>query len=82
MKNANTPAMPGDAEISNKGEAWAFQVGTNSKFKFPGLTKRELFAMNLMNGILSNNDYSYSGFSGAASMATEAADALLKELEK
>ena len=46
MKNADMPAMAGEAEISNKGEAWAFQVGTNSKFRFPGLTKREMFAMN------------------------------------
>lgn len=75
MKNADMPAMP---VITEKRVANTSVSTCDSS----GLTKREMFAMNLMNGILSNNDYSYSGFSGAASMATEAADALLKELEK
>lgn len=46
MKNANAPAMPCEAEISNNNEAWAFQFDNGAKFKFPGITKREMFAMN------------------------------------
>ncbi len=46
MKNADTPAMPCEAEISNNNEAWAFQFDNGAKFKFPGITKREMFAMN------------------------------------
>ena len=40
------PAMPCEAEISNNNEAWAFQFDNGAKFKFPGITKREMFAMN------------------------------------
>ncbi|AUR84070.1 hypothetical protein NVP1047O_56 [Vibrio phage 1.047.O._10N.286.55.F2] len=75
MKNSDMPAMP---VITEKRVANT----SVSTCEFSGLTKREMLAMNLMNGILSNNAYSYNGFSVAASMATEAADALLKELEK
>ncbi|AUR84570.1 coil containing protein [Vibrio phage 1.060.A._10N.261.48.B5] len=82
MKNANTPAMPGEAEVSNKGESRAFQIGTNSKFKFPGLTKREMFAMNIMSAYRSQPETMEAKPAQVAEWAIEDADALLKELEK
>lgn len=86
IRNADTPAMPSEAEISNSDEVWAFQVGDNSKFKFPGLTKREMFAMNAMQAILSNGASEEIGYTdwdkNLANHAITAADALLKELDK
>ena len=52
MKNADTPAMPTTGMISDSDEVWSYQVADNNKFQFPGLTKRERFAMAAMQGIL------------------------------
>ncbi|WAP91209.1 hypothetical protein [Vibrio phage vB_VviC_ZQ26] len=89
MKNADTPAMPSEAEISNNNEAWAFQIDDNSKFKFPGLTKREMFAMHALPSAIKwlgsgvgRGEWDDWSFEDAASHAVIAADALLKELEK
>lgn len=66
MKNADLPAMPIiDDEIS-----------THEKEIHFGLTKREMFAMHAMQGMLSNSPLFYP------SRAVEYADELLKELEK
>lgn len=67
MKNADMPAMPCTKAM---GEI------------FEGLSKREMFAMNLMSAIISNQAFSYKGWAGAASMAVESADALLEELDR
>ena len=81
MKNANMPAMPGKAEISNTDEVFAYQFDHGSKFQFPGLTKREMFAMHAMQGILANSCKDYF-IDDLANYAVEQADALLKELEE
>lgn len=89
MRNADKPAMPID------GEFWIDstqpELGLES---YHGLTKREMFAMHAMQGILSNsggviqgNNYSGTGWcnsdaNGLAKWSLECADALLAELEK
>lgn len=47
-----------------------------------GLTKRDLFAMAAMQGILSDPNSSYVGADIIANYSVEAADALLAELDK
>ena len=71
MKNTNAPAMP--IELSGFGQ-YAPEVHT-------GLTKREMFAMAAMQGILSNpyDRYTYEQLAGHA---VNYAYALLAELEK
>ena len=80
MKNADRTAMP------NRSQSPDNVVG--------GLTKREMFAMHAMQGILSNsggviqgNNRSGTGWCNSnaqdlAKWSIECADALLKELEK
>lgn len=87
MKNADMPAMP----VSNDELASALELGADGS---KGLTKREMFAMNAMQGILSNsggviqgNNYSGTGWCNSsaddlAKWSIDCADALLKELEK
>lgn len=81
MKNADMPAMPSKAEISNTDEAFAYQCDHGSKFQFPGLTKREIFAMHAMQACRSR-DSDYFSWQDLANDAVEIADALLAELEK
>jgi len=77
MKNGNLPAMP----VSTS-ESICQMTGT-LKPEFAGLTKREMFAMAAMQGILSslpsNAVFSYQT---TARCSVEQADALLAELEK
>lgn len=91
MKNADMPAMP----IVNENGAPHFigDLATTTE-NCLGLTKREMFAMHAMQGILSNsggviqgNNYSGTGWcnsnaSDLAKLSLECADELLKELEK
>lgn len=67
MKNANTPAAPTAAKISDTGDAWAYQIGGDATFQFPGLTKREIFAMTAMQAQVSalNNEYAIELFTDA-----------------
>ena len=75
MKNANTPAMP--IELSGFNQ-FAPEAHT-------GLTKREMFAMHAMQGLISVNAV-YNGRTDARDLlakdAIAHADALLAELEK
>lgn len=87
MRNSDMPAMP----ITNSDLAAGLGTGVDGS---KGLTKREMFAMHAMQGLLSNsggviqhNPMSGTGWcnSDAQSLAVlslECADALLKELEK
>lgn len=86
MKNSDMPAMP-----NPNPETYPIPccVGYGS-----GLTKREMFAMHAMQGILSNSggviqanpmsgtDWCNYDASGLAKWSLECADALLAELEK
>ena len=80
MKNADLPAMP----ITNMTLAAVLDlVGEESK----GLTKREMFAMHAMQGLLSsasddNGEWTNDGAENVAKEAVYFADALLEELEK
>lgn len=87
MKNANSPAAPTFMHDVKMGLALHKTADT-------GLTKREMFAMHAMQGILSNsggviqaNSRSGTGWcncdaTGLAQWSVECADALLAELEK
>ena len=73
MKNGDMPAMP--IEINGFGQ-YAPEV-------YSGLTKREMFAMAAMQGILSSlTDDSDMSPSELARCSVRNADALLAELEK
>lgn len=94
MNNANTPAMPlsGDAYQDFSGYDGTNKTGYNPECQ--GLTKREMFAMHAMQGLLSNsggvvqaNCVHGTGFCNSdevslAQWSISCADALLKELEK
>ena len=81
MKNADMPAMP----VNNFLKEGDLAVSTN---EFQGLTKREMFAMHAMQGLLSDGSYAdlYNTADEWRKNITEAsvefADVLLEELEK
>lgn len=86
MKNADLPAMP-----NNNPDTYPTPCAVNYG---SGLTKREMFAMHAMQGLLSNsggvvqaNNMSGTGFCNSdetslAQWSIACADALLAELEK
>ena len=78
MKNEDKPAMPIDGEALNDSPSLCLEDST-------GLTKREMFAMHAMQGLLSANA-TYSGKTNdRIALARDAiahADSLLAELEK
>ena len=73
MKNADMPAMP--IEINGFGQF--------APEAFIGLTKREMFAMAAMRGILSSEtgDLHYNNEESLTASAVKYADALLLQLE-
>lgn len=93
MKNADMPAMPTKLEIADLGFVGVSNATDAIKFN-SGLTKREMFAMHAMQGILSNsggviqgNNYSGTGWCNSnaqdlAKWSIECADAMLAELDK
>ena len=70
MKNADRTAAPNRSQSPDN--------------PFGGLTKREMFAMNAMQGLLSSESAEswYEQHEDCAKAAVNYADALLKELEK
>ncbi|AUR86550.1 hypothetical protein NVP1086O_37 [Vibrio phage 1.086.O._10N.222.51.F8] len=91
MKNADMPAMPQVVTEDSRGNGL---VGSHMEEEWQGLTKREMFAMNAMQGILSNSGGVIQGDSHTgtgwcnsnaqdlAKWSLECADALLAELDK
>lgn len=81
MKNADMPAMPQSA--TNEGYGCNYTGSFNGEVP-TGLTKREMFAMNAMQGLLSSESAEswYEQHEDCAKAAVNYADALLKELEK
>lgn len=75
MKNADMPAMPVITEkrVANTSVSNCDQLG---------LTKREMFAMNLMAAYRAQHETMEAKPAQVAEWAIEDADALLKELEK
>ena len=72
-KNGDMPAMPITLET---GEVWSeFEDHAN------GLTKREMMAMHILSGLLSDYEFDVTR-QIAAEIAVQQADALLAELEK
>ena len=94
MKNADMPAMPLTGDAYHDFSSYGGTSKTSYNPECQGLTKREMFAMNAMQGILSNsggviqgNNHTGTGWCNSsakdlAEWSLECADALLKELEK
>ena len=76
MKNADKPAMPQNDAITSNVNILPVDC--------LGLTKREMFAMAAMQGILSSEtqDYEYKDRESLIDACVEYADLLLKRLEK
>lgn len=82
MKNADMPAMP----VTIKADVQQKAFGAVD-FQCQGITKREMFAMHAMQGLLSSASdsdgiWTNEGPSFIASEAVSFADALLAELDK
>ena len=73
IKNADMPAMP--IQLVNGG-VWSEKFDTAD-----GLTKREMMAMHILSGLLSDYEFDVTR-QMAAEVAVQQADALLAELEK
>ena len=67
MKNADMPAMP-------------LPLGTETEKWCQGLTKREMMAMHILSGLLSDYEFDVTR-QVAAEVAVQQADALLAELD-
>ena len=68
MKNAYMPAMP-------------LPLGTETEKWCQGLTKREMMAMHILSGLLSDYEFDVTR-QVAAEVAVQQADALLAELDR
>ena len=68
MKNADMPAMP-------------LPLGTETEKWCQGLTKREMMAMHILSGLLSDYEFDVTR-QVAAEVAVQQADALLSELDR
>lgn len=81
MKNSDMPAMPAKVGCTMQtSQGMAIMPPQN----FPGLTKREMMAMHMMQGILAAGDvdeFVVGDEVGYAVFAVGCADALLAELE-
>jgi len=77
MNNGDKPASPSDFNFTN-------QLGKNVHEMNTGLTKREIFAMAAMQGLIScDNEYTPHNWEvRIAAVSVGMADALLKELSK
>ena len=71
MKNADMPAMP--VELSG--------FGSYEPIAYTGLTKREMMAMHILSGLLSDYEFDVTR-QVAAEVAVQQADALLAELDR
>ena len=80
MKNADSPAMPHVAKCSLTTVA-DDAIGVTPIMEFSGLTKREMMAMHILSGLLSDYEFDVTR-QMAAEIAVQQADALLAELEK
>jgi hypothetical protein len=74
MKNGDLPAMPIKGYCADASGAICGEVVVSQ-----GLTKREMFAMAAMQGLLAKSEYTYVD---TATDAVAYADALLAELER
>lgn len=94
MNNAALPAMPLSGDAYQDFAAYDGTKNTSYNPECQGLTKREMFAMHAMQGLLSNsggvvqsNSMSGTGFCNSdekflAQWSIACADALLEELNK
>jgi hypothetical protein len=79
MKNADMPAMPILNDMGAPHFSGDIALTNNNCF---GLTKREMFAMNAMQALVTAQPHWGMEFNEIAEIAVQHADALLQELEK
>jgi len=89
MKNGDKPANPTIADLTgDKNGTYLSESATQNGVMFYGLTKREMFAMAAMQGLLSNAPFVQSlghynlDHKALINVAVGVADELLKQLEK
>ena len=75
MKNADMPAMPQDEALWVQQHGLCCTLGT-------GLTKREMFAMHAMQGLLANSTEWTGVHYELSREAVDIADAILAQLEE
>lgn len=81
MKNAEKPAYPTEIAFHEGKPLESNQISQNTGI-FPGLTKRELIAAMVMQGIVAHSvNYMAADYREAAKDAIACADELLKQLE-
>ena len=76
MENRNKPAYPAESQFINGSEF--LECSIKNGRQYPGLTKRELFAMYALQGILVHTS---SPDNGTVKLAIDLADELLKQLD-
>ena len=81
MKNGDMPASPCGESYKTQQYPGGDWIHNKKSALHSGLTKREMFAMAAMNGIMSNSNDRYT-YEQLAGHAVSQADALLSELEK
>lgn len=87
MKNANEPASPCTVEcnvpISGTDDGYGNEIMSDGLIDYKGLTKREMFAMHAMQGLVISDRFSneQDAVEVMAKWSVQCADALLKELE-
>ena len=79
MKNADMPAMP--LFNGNGSPAHHSSAGMENHGVMAGLTKREMMAMHILSGLLSDYEFDVTR-QMAAEVAVQQADALLAELDR
>ena len=79
MKNADMPAMP--LFNSNGSPVHHSSAGMENHGVMAGLTKREMMAMHILSGLLSDYEFDVTR-QVAAEVAVQQADALLAELDR
>jgi hypothetical protein len=82
MKNGDLPAMPNQTDAQTLGCMGLMNTVADFYKHGAGLTKREMFAMAAMQGLLVNAERNSLTFDTAQAQAVKCADALLAELEK
>ena len=79
MKNADMPAMPSGVQLDNKDPQSMYHP--NGVMQCHGLTKREMMAMHILSGLLSDYEFDVTR-QVATEVAVQQADALLAELDR
>ena len=82
MKNIKNGDLPVTPVVNSNGRVQHFTDDNGFYLITAGITKREAFAISIMQGIVTSKDANFHSESAIAIQAISLADALLSELEK